>query len=107
MDIMSSLVVDLSPVAGPVFSGRDRGEALREKYGLDALDTAAEVDVVIPESIWTVSSSFFLGMFGPSVRKCGSVDSFERKYRFKAPEFLKPILHSHATLALQPRALLK
>lgn len=104
---MSAAVIDLSSVSGPVYSGRDRGEALREKYRIDALDAAENVDVVIPDSIWTVSSSFFLGMFGPSVRKCGSVDTFEKKYRFKAPDFLRPLLHSHAVLALQPRALIR
>lgn len=103
---MNSLVVDLTNVAGPVYSGRDRGEALREKYSLDVQEDRAEViEVLIPNSTYTVSSSFFLGLFGPSVRKCGSVDTFERKFRFRAPEFLKPVLHSHASLALQRRSL--
>ena len=103
---MTSLVVDLSSVAGPVYSGRGRGEALRAQYGLDAKEDKSEVvEVFIPSSAYTVSSSFFLGLFGPSVRKCGTVDSFEQKYRFKAPDFLKPILHAHATLALQNRSL--
>ena len=99
---MSTVTVDLSQVAGPVYSGRDRGVALRQRYQLDtAEDTADQIKVVIPESAYTVSSSFFLGLFGPSVRKCGSIDRFERKFLFSAPEFLKPILHGHAVLALQ------
>lgn len=103
---MNTLKVDLSQVAGPVYSGRDRGEALREKYSLDAKEDEAEtVDVLIPITAYTVSSSFFLGLLGPSVRKCGSVDLFERKFRFTAPDFLKPILHGHAQLALQNRSL--
>lgn len=103
---MTSLTVDLSSVSGPVYSGRDRGEALRKKYDLDHKEDGAEVvDVVIPKTTYTVSSSFFLGLFGPSVRKCGSVDSFERKFNFRGPEFLKPVLHSHASLALQNRSL--
>ena len=103
---MSTLTVDLSQVSGPVYSGRERGEALRAKYFLDAKEDAAEVvDVVIPPGAYTVSSSFFLGLLGPSVRKCGSVDMFERKFRFKGPEFLKPILHGHAVFALQNRNL--
>ncbi len=103
---MSSLRVDLSTVSGPVYSGRERGEALRRKYELDDKESGADVvDVFIPEATYTVSSSFFLGLFGPSVKKCGSVADFERKFRFTAPEFLKPILHAHASLAVQNRTL--
>lgn len=103
---MTSLTVDLSSVAGPVYSGRDRGVALREKYSLDVREDCAEiVNVIIPASAYTVSSSFFLGLFGPSVQKCGSVDKFERKFLFNAPDFLKPILHAHASLAVQNRSL--
>lgn len=104
---MTTLTVDLTPVSGPVYSGRDRGVALRQRYALDDKEDKADlVDIVIPASAYTVSSSFFLGLFGPSVQKCGSVDNFERKYRFRAPEFLLPILHGHASLALQNRKLL-
>jgi ribosomal protein L31 len=103
---MTSLTVDLSSVSGPVYSGRDRGEALRKKYNLDMTEDAADVvEVVIPIATYTISSSFFLGLFGPSVRKCGSVDNFERKFNFRGPEFLKPIFHAHASLALQNRSL--
>jgi len=99
---MSTLTVDLTQVAGPVYSGRDRGVALRQRYKLDTEeDHADHVKVVIPESAYTVSSSFFLGLFGPSVRKCGSVDKFEQKFLFAAPSFLRPVLHGHALLALQ------
>lgn len=103
---MTSLVLDLSNVAGPVYSGRGRGEALREKYALSTTeDQADSVEVIIPPNTYTVSSSFFLGLLGPSVQKCGSVENFERKFHFKAPDFLLPILHSHAGLAVQNRNL--
>lgn len=103
---MTTTVLDLSNVAGPVYSGRDRGVALRAKYDLDALDAQSEpIQVIIPENTYTISSSFFLGLFGPSVRKCGSVDKFEVKFSFLGPEFLKPVLHGHASLAVQNRHL--
>ncbi len=103
---MSHLNVDLTTVAGPVYSGRSRGEALREKYELDSKEELFEsVDVIIPPATYTVSSSFFLGLFGPSVQKCGSVANFERKFHFKAPDFLIPILHAHASLAVQNKNL--
>lgn len=104
---MSSVVVDLNEVAGPVYSGRDRGEAVRQKFRLDEADAAGDtVRVVVPKTVFTVSSSFFLGMLGPSVRRCGSLDEFERKFKFDAPAFLLPILRGHAALALQTRQLL-
>lgn len=104
---MSNLSIDLSKVAGPVYTGRDRGESLRAQYRLDTLDAADDsVRVVIPEDTWTVSSSFFLGLFGPSVRRLGSVREFRKKYDFVAPAFLQPVLDGHAALALQGRRLL-
>ena len=103
---MNSFTIDLSKVSGPVYSGRDRGEALRVKYALDEKEDVFEsISVIIPDSTYTVSSSFFLGLFGPSVLKCGGLDQFERKFNFNAPEFLKPILHAHAALAVQNRNL--
>ena len=103
---MSAITVDLSSVSGPVYSGRSRGEALREKYALDSKEDVVEaVNVIIPSNAYTISSSFFLGLFGPSIQKCGSVAKFERKFHFNAPDFLKPILHAHAALAVQNRNL--
>lgn len=101
-----SQIIDLSQVEGPVFTGRDRGEALRQRYALEQLERDFDViDVVIPEGTYSVSSSFFLGMFGPSVLKCGSVDSFQEKYHFKAAGFLQPVLREHAAKALQNKTL--
>jgi len=99
--------IDLNKVAGPVYTGRDRGETLRVTYDLDRLDAAdGLVDVVVPDDTWTISSSFFLGLFGPSVRHFGSVDAFKKRYRISAPEFLRPVIDGHAALALQGRRLL-
>lgn len=103
---MSTLTVDLTRLAGPVFSGRDRGIAARAEYGLDRIDDSADsVEVILPDTLYTLTSSFFLGLFGDSVRKCGSVSGFEEKYRFKGPGFLAPILRSHAGLALRNKNL--
>ncbi|MBK6386572.1 MAG: hypothetical protein IPF71_07015 [Rhodoferax sp.] len=87
---MSSLRVDLSTVSGPVYSGRERGEALRRKYELDDKESGADVvDVFIPEATYTVSSSFFLGLFGPSVKSVAvllilSVSLDSQRLSFKA-----------------------
>jgi hypothetical protein len=99
-------VIDFSKYNGPVYTGRDRGQRLRAQLNLDAVDNGAEtVDVSIPDSTYTVTSSFFLGLFGPSVVKAGSKDQFFAKYRFKLPAFLRPDVDGYVARALQTRNL--
>lgn len=101
-----STVIDFSKYNGPVYTGRDRGARLRQELGLDAVDGTDEtVEVTIPENTYTVTSSFFLGLFGPSVVKAGSKDQFFRKYRFRAPDFLRPDVDGYVARALQARNL--
>ena len=65
-----------------VFSGRPRGEKVREIKHLAAVDTTDEhVDVHIPQEILGLNPSFFLGLFGPSVRRFGK-EAFEQKFQF-------------------------
>lgn len=98
--------IDFNQIQGPVYSGRDRGERLRAELDLDGLDLAvAPVTVEIPEGTYTISSSFFLGLFGPSVAKAGSKDAFYSHYRFITPSFLKDVLDGYVTRALQRRNL--
>lgn len=65
-----------------VFSGRDRGELVRKSSNLDELEERYDrIDIVIPEDIISFNTSFFLGMFGDSVRKF-KIEGFENKYFF-------------------------
>lgn len=99
-------VIDFGKYNGPVYTGRDRGARLRAELDLDRVDTSEEtVDVCIPENTYTVTSSFFLGLFGPSVVKAGSKDQFFRKYRFRVPPFLRPDVDGYVARALQTRNL--
>lgn len=99
-------VIDFGRYNGPVYTGRDRGARLRAELDLDRVDTSDEtVDVRIPEGTYTVTSSFFLGLFGPSVVKLGSKDRFFQKYHFLAPAFLKPDVDGYVARALQSRNL--
>lgn len=67
-----------------VFSGRDRGEFARKKLNLDEEDKIDEVvTVIFPEDTISLNSSFFLGLFGKSVRFL-SEQKFEKKYHFRA-----------------------
>lgn len=69
-----------------VYAGRDRGEAVRKAARLDELDTAeGPVIVVIPADVFSVNSSFFLGMFGPSIRLLGE-ERFRHHYRFEGAD---------------------
>ena len=63
---------------------------------MNRLDTQPNpVVVLIPDSTYTLSTSFFLGMFGPSIQHAGSKEAFFDKYRFTMPGFLKEIIEDH------------
>ena len=67
-------------------SGHERGLAAREHFGLEGSDGAdEEVRVVIPQDIYTLTPSFFQGMFAGSVHALGGDrDRFFARYRFAA-----------------------
>ena len=65
-------------------SGRDLGFKQRKHHKLDEVeDNNDKIEIKIAENIIFLSSSFFLGMFGESVRKCGSKEKFKEKFIFK------------------------
>lgn len=99
-------VIDFSKLEGPVYTGRDRGEKLRELFKIDQLDSSDyAINVIIPDSTYSISSSFFLGLFGPSIIKSGSRDTFFKHYHFLTNDFLKGIIDAHASRALQDKNL--
>ena len=69
-----------------VFSGRPRGETVRQQMGLDRLDEQQEdVTIKIPEDTYSFNMSFFLGLCTESVRRRGR-DWFTAHYHFVGPE---------------------
>lgn len=99
-------LIDFHKIEGPVYTGRRRGELLRGELQLDKTDIDGDVvEVNIPEGTYTISSSFFLGLFGPSVVKAGSKDAFYSRYHFKSPSFLKDVMDGYVSRALQSRNL--
>jgi len=57
------------------------------QLGLDSVDTTATlIDVFIPEDTLAVTSSFFLGLFGPSVRRLGE-EGFRNVFKFSGATF--------------------
>lgn len=77
--------INLKPYAGAhsiVMSGRPRATQIRKELNLDDLDKKDEsVEVLVPLEVVSLNSSFFLGLFGQSVRNLG-VEKFFQKYRF-------------------------
>lgn len=65
-----------------VFAGRDRGELVRAKARVEEADREADpVEIHVPEDVFGVTSSFFLGMLAPSVKLLGE-NKFRQHYQF-------------------------
>lgn len=74
------------PNAKKIFaiSGRDLGFKQRKLHKLDELENNNDkIEIKVADNIIFLSSSFFLGMFGESVRKCGTKEKFKEKFIFK------------------------
>lgn len=86
-------VLDLAQYRSPnskVFSGRARGERVRTEENLDRFDNSDEKIIVkIPDDVFSFNTSFFLGLFGKSVRSAGSREEFRRKFIFQSPDYLE------------------
>lgn len=81
---------DILPSNIKILSGREEGKRARLHYNLDEIDQQdIEVEVNIPSKFWTISSSYFLGCFGKSVRNLG-VEGFKKKYQFKCDPIFEP-----------------
>lgn len=86
-------LIDFSKLGGPVYMGRAPGAHVRQRLKIDSLDAEADpVRVLIPEETYAVTSSFFQGMFGPSVTRFGSRPAFLQHYRFEGPRHILEIL---------------
>jgi len=74
-----------------VFAGRGRGAAAREAANLDEFDkTTEQVEVRVPEETFAMNSSFFLAMFGQSIRTIGP-EGFRQKYRFTGKDITETV----------------
>jgi hypothetical protein len=103
LNVDAPLQIDLEHYAsGRVLTGRPFGAELRAKYGLDQTDgTNQVVEVRIPKYVYSLTSSFFLSCFGPSVVASGSLPRFFDKFRFDADPSLQEAFSDYAARALQ------
>lgn len=87
----NEIKIDLAKFGGPVYSGRPKGEAAREKIDLDKIDKdpSAIVIIRVPDNTFSLNSSFFLGLLGKSIRAAGSREKFLEKFKFKNPPHIE------------------
>lgn len=86
-------------------SGKERGEDVRKLFQLDSLDEEpTPIKVIVPDYIYAISSSFFLGLFSKSVLSRGSADKFLDHYQFEADAaIMKQVAHA-INRCLMPRS---
>lgn len=100
------MIIDFSKYPGPVYTGRPRGEVIRAELKLDEIDESDRlVDVKIPTTTYSLTSSFFLGMFGPSVTRAGSQEAFFKKFHFETSPALVEAFNDYVARALQAKRL--
>ncbi len=98
------LIIDLSNHDGPAYIGRPKGEKIRRLYKLDKIDKSEQsVLVKIPENTYSITSSFFLALFGDSIRYAGSQNDFYKKFEFKANEIFTLKFKDHIKRALHEK----
>ena len=89
INVNGEVILELGKYGGPIFLGRSDGANMRQKFGLDDLDKSDQtVHVIFPQNTKGVGSSFFLAMFGMSIRNLGSAEEFAKKFRFSGPDFV-------------------
>ena len=84
------IVIDLSELSeSPLLVGRDFGFAMAELAQLDDRDNDDKLyRIILSDEIYSLSTSFFLGMFEPSIRRLG-IEKFKEKYFF---DFRQPFI---------------
>ena len=96
--------IDFSNMGPPLFSGRQSGQLNRNKYNLDKIDQSdVSIDVLIPEDTYAITSSFFMGLFGKSIRDLGDRNAFVKKYRFKTSERFRGKIEIYIERALREK----
>ena len=72
-----------------VLSGADLGKTAREKFLIDILDKQKNtVTFVIPDSVYSLNSSFFSGLFQKSIRDLGE-ERFREQYLFECSDIIR------------------
>jgi hypothetical protein len=77
-----------------VFTGRDRGKFVREHSKIDEVEAKyEEVNVIIPDNVYSINPSFFEEFLVNVVKKLGK-EAFLKKFKFTSQgdyEFSSPL----------------
>ncbi len=86
---LSRKIIVLGETGCKVLSGRSLGAKDRIKFSLDKLDVSpVQVYIKIPYEMYSVNSSYFLALFGKSIRTLGK-DGFLSKYKFECTNIIR------------------
>ena len=84
-----------------VFTGRRRGEAVRAELDLRKLEQEYErIEVIVPGDTISINNSFFLGLFGESIRDLQE-GGFRQKYAFKTNDVIKENIEQGIRIAVK------
>ncbi len=84
-----------------ILSGREFGKEHREKFNFNRLDNSKDViNIIIPDDIYGLNSSYFLNLFGSSIRKLGE-NKFREKYNFQCDEVIMSSIEEYIKIALK------
>lgn len=86
-----------------VYTGRKRGGEDRKRFNVNTLDQDDDrVEFIVPNSTYSMTSSYFLGLFGDSIRKFGR-DKFLHKYLIIAPPHVERKVDDWISRALREK----
>ncbi|WP_218353135.1 hypothetical protein [Alteromonas lipotrueiana] len=91
MTVRKNKPIDFTRIGVRAYVGRPNGEKARVHFNIEDFDlvkSECSVDVIFPDTTRTISSSFFLGMFGKSILNAGDKAEFYKRYNFKAKEHI-------------------
>lgn len=87
---MTTESIDLTKLDGKAFVGRSNGAAARTNLHVEDKEQGADsIDVIFPENMMSMSSSFILGLFSKSIMNFDSKEDFYQKYHFRNADKFK------------------
>jgi len=95
------IIRDIVGLSTKILTGRQTGEKSREQVSLDKKDMDDKsYEVIIDNNFKSLNSSYWLGMFGDSVRKLGE-EKFREKYCFICKDIFMDTVNRCITHALK------
>ena len=79
-----------------ILSGRESAEKLRLLLKLDHgdLESKTTYHIIVPSDIYSLNTSYFLGLFGDSVRASGNRSKFLAKFKFEcSKEIMEDVVY--------------